>query len=118
MTVASTDQIVSDIFMPIVLSPSTHSGSFELQAASRGKGQRRHKMSRRKLLHHVLHENEFGLKFESIAFLQSISLSQGQGAMNSTALSLLKRIETVSAFSHLVPYRETVLLNVAQCVCI
>ena len=95
--------------MPIGLSPSNHNVAADgLQ-----------KVSRQQLLHHVLHQNEFGLKFESIDFLQTLSLHQNgtdhRGGQRE--MTLLQRIETISIFAHLLPYRETVFLSVAQSVC-
>ena len=58
--------------------------------------------SRQQLLHHVLHQNEVGLKFESIYFMEIHSLHQNDTdhCGGQTEVTLLQWIETVFIFVH------------------
>ena len=78
-----------------------------------------HNGNRQQLLRHVLHQNEFVLKFEFIDFLETHSLHQNSTDHRGgqTDLTLFQWIEAISIFSHLLLYGEAVFLSVAQSVC-
>ena len=95
--------------MPITLSPSNH--NVIADGLQNGSQQR--------LLHHVLHQKEFVLRFEFVDFLETHSLHQNgtDHRGGQTEMTLFQWIETISIFAHLLLYRETVLLSVAHSVC-
>lgn len=119
----STDQILNDVFTPISLNPSVRSTSFgPLQDQYQNDMIKDKKSNPNKLLNHVLNNNEFNIKFESINLLKmlnTIMIDQEKQKflnkdLNKNNYDLLKRIKIISYFGHLLPFRETVILIIIQ----
>eukprot|EP01084_Bolivina_argentea_P250153 419045_1 len=98
----STDQILNDVFTPITLNPSVRSTSFEQPPPPIH--DLNNENNPNKLLKHILNNNQYNIKFECIHLLNDIVCKY----------SLLKRIKIVSLFGHIISFRETVLLCLAQ----
>jgi len=124
----SSDNIIDRAFTPVQLNPSARSTSFApLHEEYENEVIAEMKADPLKLLNHVLHHNEFQMKFESIELLNTLSAQQMKMMIakpeeeeeqkeinNPVELDLLRRIRILSQFGHLIPYRESVMLSVVQ----
>ena len=122
--VESTDQIMGDLFSPIALNPSVRSTSFGPLQETYQNAKIKNKISNpHKLLDHILIDNEFDIKFESIDLLQQVNpiqvenkqyLNHSKHKNKKQNLSKLDKIKILSLFGHNLPYRENIFLCVTQ----
>jgi len=117
----STDQILNDAFTPVSLEASTFSTFYPLQNEYEHDLIKDTQNDPHKLLQHIVEHNEFDVEFETLQWLQRLEVNMVRktqhlnGDVNAKDKnSLLHRLKSISLFGHLLPYRDNVMVCVAQ----